>query len=182
MQLILEDRFQFADSAWIAPSAVVLGDVSLGENSSIWFQCLLRGDCDKIVIGKDCNLQDGSVIHNMAGYPVILGDRVSFGHGVLAHGCTIDDDVLVGIRATILNGVKIGHHCLIAAGSLIPENREIPPYSLVMGNPAKVVKQLEPKHLELIAQTATHYVAYSRQYKQILPDWQPLVKNKSGLL
>ncbi len=176
MSLMLEDRFQFADDVWIAPSAIVLGDVRLGARSSIWFQCLLRGDCDYIEIGQDCNIQDGSVIHNMAGYPVILGDRVSFGHGVLAHGCKIENDVLVGIRATILNGAQIGHHSLIAAGSLVPENRVIPPYSLVMGSPAKVVKTLEPHHLELIEKTAAHYVDYSRQYKQALPDWRPLPK------
>lgn len=176
MSLILDDRFEFDPTAWIAPGAIVLGDVRLGKNTSVWFQCLLRGDCDKIVIGDDCNLQDGSIIHNMQGYPVVLGERVSFGHGVLAHGCTIEDDVLVGIRATILNGVQIGHHSLIAAGSLIPENKIIPPYSLVMGSPAKVVSQVNDKHLELIRLTAEHYVDYSRQYKQRMPHWQPLPK------
>lgn len=172
----LKDRFQFDPSVWIAPSALVMGDVSLGENTSIWFQSLLRGDCDRIQIGRDCNLQDGSVIHNMAGYPVILGDRVSFGHGVLAHGCTIGNDVLVGIRATILNGVQIGDHCLIAAGSLIPENRVIPPNSLVMGTPAKVVGEINEKHREMIRLTAQNYVEYARQYKEILPAWRPLPK------
>ena len=160
------DRFVFHESSWIAPSAQVLGQVSLGARSSVWFQCLLRGDCDRIVIGEDCNLQDGSVIHNMQGYPVMLGDRVSFGHGVLAHGCEIEHDVLVGIRATLLNGVKIGHHSLIAAGTLIPENTVIPPYSLVMGTPGKVVRQVEERHLKLIADTASHYVEYARAYKQ----------------
>ena len=176
MDLILDDRFDFADSVWIAPSAVVLGDVRLGENTSIWFQSLLRGDCDFIQIGRDCNIQDGSVIHNMAEYPVVIGDRVSFGHGVLAHGCTIGNDVLVGIRATILNGVQIGDNCLIAAGALIPENRVIPPNSLVMGSPAKVVSEVNEKHLQMIRYTAEHYVSYSRQYKAIMPDWRPLKK------
>lgn len=176
MHLTLEDRFDFAPSVWIAPSAVILGEVSLGENTSIWFQCLLRGDCDRISIGADCNIQDGSVLHNMAGYPVEIGDRVSFGHGVLAHGCKIGSDVLVGIRATILNGAQIGDHCLIAAGALVPENAVIPAYSLVMGAPAKVVKTVGAKHLEMIRLTAEHYVAYSRRYKQVLPDWRPLPK------
>ncbi|PKL79217.1 MAG: gamma carbonic anhydrase family protein [Candidatus Melainabacteria bacterium HGW-Melainabacteria-1] len=176
MTFQLNDHFDFAPSAWIAPSAVILGHVSLGANSSVWFQCLLRGDCDQIVIGADCNLQDGSLLHNMAGSPVLIGDRVSFGHGVLAHGCRIASDVLVGIRATILNGVEIGDHCLIAAGSLIPENRVIPPYSLVMGNPAKVVREVDDRHLAMIRDTAAHYVDYARQYKQVLPAWQPLVK------
>lgn len=174
MSLILEDRFDFGPGVWIAPSAILLGEVSLGANTSIWFQSLLRGDCDRIQIGADCNLQDGSLIHNMAGYPVEIGDRVSFGHGVLAHGCKIGNDVLVGIRATILNGVEIGDHCLIAAGTLIPENRVIPPYSLVMGSPAKVVRQVEERHLELIQATAEHYVAYAHQYREKFPAWSPL--------
>lgn len=175
-ELCLEDRFDFGDGVWIAPSAVILGDVSLGANTSIWFQCLLRGDCDRIAIGADCNLQDGSMLHNMAGSPVLIGDRVSFGHGVMAHGCKIESDVLVGIRATILNGVEIGHHSLIAAGALIPENKAIPPYSLVMGNPAKVVREVDERHLAMIRDTAAHYVAYSRQYARVLPDWQPFKK------
>ncbi|HEY9841812.1 MAG: gamma carbonic anhydrase family protein [Candidatus Sericytochromatia bacterium] len=178
MTLMLEDRFNFAQGVWIAPSAVVLGDVSLGRDTSIWFQCLLRGDCDRIAIGNECNIQDGSVIHNMAGSPVEIGDRVSFGHCVLAHGCKIGSDVLIGIRATILNGAEIGDHCLIAAGALIPENRVIPPYSLVMGSPAKVVREVDQRHLEMIRLTAEHYVAYSRQYLQVLPDWEPLPKRK----
>lgn len=176
MSLILKDRFQFAEGVWIAPSAIVLGDVTLGKNTSIWFQCLLRADCDRIVIGSECNLQDGSLVHNMAGYPVLIGDRVSFGHGVLAHGCKIGNDVLVGIRATLLNGVEIGDNCLIAAGSLVPENKIIPPNSLVMGSPAKVIRELEPRHIELIQATARHYVDYSRQYLNILPPWTPLEK------
>ncbi len=165
-----QDDFFIHDSAWVAPSAILLGRVTLGQNTSVWFQSLLRGDCDEIRIGNDCNLQDGSVIHNMQGYPVIIGDRVSFGHGVLAHGCTIEDDVLVGIRATILNGAKIGHHSLIAAGALIPENMEIPPYSLVMGTPGKVIRRVEPRHEQMIAETAKHYVEYSRAYKQRFPN------------
>lgn len=166
----IDDSFIIDESAWIAPSALLLGRVRVGAHSSIWFQSLLRGDCDEIVIGTECNLQDGSVIHNMQGYPVILGDRVSFGHGVLAHGCIIEDDVLVGIRATILNGAKIGHHSLIAAGTLVPENAVIPPYSLVMGTPGKVVKQVSEKHLALIADTASHYVQYSQAYKRRFPN------------
>lgn len=174
MHFSIQDRFQFDPSAWIAPSAILLGDVSIGARSSVWFQCLLRGDCDRIVIGEDCNLQDGSVLHNMSGYPVILGDRVSFGHGVLAHGCRIGSDVLVGIRATILNGAEIGDHCLIAAGALVTENAVIPPYSLVMGSPAKVIKPVSERHLDLIRETAAHYVDYSRQYQQRFPTWRPL--------
>ena len=166
----IDDNFFIDPTAWIAPSALLLGRVRIGARSSVWFQSLLRGDCDEIVIGADCNLQDGSVIHNMQGYPVILGDRVSFGHGVLAHGCTIESDVLVGIRATILNGATIGHHSLIAAGTLVPENAIIPPYSLVMGMPGKVVKRVSSEHERLIQETASHYVAYAQTYAQRFPN------------
>lgn len=169
-EFCIDDDFFIDETAWIAPSALLLGRVRVGARSSIWFQSLLRGDCDEIIIGADCNLQDGSVIHNMQGHPVILGDRVSFGHGVLAHGCTIENDVLVGIRATILNGAKIGHHSLIAAGALVPENAVIPPYSLVMGMPGKVVKEVSEKHKALIAETAKHYVEYSQAYKTRFPN------------
>lgn len=176
MRLLLDDQLIIHPSVWIAPSAVVLGHVSIGENSSVWFQCLLRGDTDQIVIGADCNIQDGSVLHNMEGYPLIMGDRVSFGHCVMAHGCQIGNDVLVGIRATILNGAVIGNHCLIAAGAMVTENAVIPDHSLVMGSPAKVVGQVSDKHGEMIAATAAHYVHYSRQYKPVLPGWEPLKK------
>ena len=165
----IDDNFVIDPTAWVAPSALLLGRVRVGARSSIWFNSLLRGDCDAIVIGADCNLQDGSVIHNMQGYPVILGDRVSFGHGVLAHGCTIESDVLVGIRASILNGATIGHHSLIAAGALVPENAQIPPYSLVMGMPGKVVKRVSSEHERLIQETAEHYVTYAQAYQQRFP-------------
>lgn len=176
MELMLEDHFEFAEDVFIAPSAVLTGQVRLGSRSSVWFQSVLRGDCDRIEIGADCNIQDGSILHTMAGYPVILGERVSFGHGVIAHGCTIGDDVLVGIRATILNGAQIGNHCVIAAGALIPENRVIPPYSLVMGSPAQVVRAVDEHLLQMVRETAAHYVHYSREYARILPPWRPLEK------
>lgn len=176
MSLCLEDRFNWPDSVWIAPSALVMGDVTIGKNSSVWFQTLLRADTDRIVIGENCNLQDACLLHNMEGYPVLIGDNVSLGHGVVAHGCTIEDHVLVGIRATLLDGVKVGHHSLIAAGSLVTERTVIPPYSLVMGAPAKVVSRVNEKHLKMIQETALHYVDYSRQYQVILPSWKPLDK------
>lgn len=176
MQLILEDRFHFAADAFIAPSAIITGQVELGARSSVWFQSVLRGDCDRIEIGAESNIQDGCILHTMIGYPVILGERVSLGHGVIAHGCRIDNDVLIGIRATILNGAHIGEHCVIAAGTLIPENRVIPPYSLVMGTPARVIRQVDERLLQMIHETAAHYVEYSREYARILPAWRPLEK------
>ncbi|PIQ26080.1 gamma carbonic anhydrase family protein [bacterium (Candidatus Blackallbacteria) CG17_big_fil_post_rev_8_21_14_2_50_48_46] len=176
MQFFLEDRFEFEPSAFIAPSALVLGAVRLGRNSSVWFQSVLRGDCDRIEIGADSNIQDGCILHTMEDYPVIIGERVSFGHCVMAHGCTIGNDVLVGIRATILNGAQIGENCVIAAGALVPENRVIPPHSLVMGSPARVVRAVDERLVQMIRETAEHYVFYSRAYARILPPWKPLEK------
>ena len=176
MALILADQFDFAEDVFIAPSAVVLGQVRIGARSSVWFQSLLRADCDRIEIGADSNIQDGSILHTMENYPVLIGERVSFGHCVMAHGCQIGHDVLVGIRATILNGAQIGDHCVIAAGSLIPENKVIPPYSLVMGSPGRVVREVDETLLRLIQDTAAHYVDYSRSYAHIMPRWEPLPK------
>ena len=177
MALILTDHFDFAESAFIAPSVIALGDVTLGAHSSVWFQSVLRGDCDKIVIGTHSNIQDGSILHTMEGYPVIVGERVSFGHCVMAHGCTIGNDVLVGIRATILNGAQIGDHCVIAAGALVPENRVIPPYSLVMGSPARVMREVDDRLLAMIQETAEHYAAYAADYSRVLLEpWKPLNK------
>lgn len=177
MKLNLEDRLNVDPSVFIAPSAIVLGDVSIGQRSSIWFQCLLRGDSDQIIIGDDCNIQDGSILHVDEGSPIEIGNRVSFGHCVMAHGCTIDDDVLVGIRATILNGAKIGKNCLIAAGSMVLENAVIPPNSIVLGLPGKVVGEVSERHLMMIKYTYQHYVEAAQKYKKILPEWQPLPKN-----
>jgi carbonic anhydrase/acetyltransferase-like protein (isoleucine patch superfamily) len=172
--IAVTDRFDLHPSAWIAPGAILLGDVQIGAHSSVWFQCVLRGDVDAIHIGPDCNIQDGTVLHTMAGYPLVMGARVTLGHCVMAHGCTLGDDVMVGIRATILNGARIGNRCLIAAGSLVTENMVIPDDSLVMGAPAKVVKAITSEHLALIQSTAAHYVDYSRAYQRRFPTWDPL--------
>lgn len=174
MTFEVHDRLDLDPTAWIAPGAILLGDVRVGAHSSVWFQCVLRGDVDYIQVGPDCNIQDGSVLHTMSGYPLVMGARVTLGHCVMAHGCTIGDDVMIGIRATILNGARIGNRCLIAAGSLVTENMVVPDDSLVMGAPAKVVKTIMPEHLTLIQSTASHYVAYSRAYQQRFPTWEPL--------
>jgi carbonic anhydrase/acetyltransferase-like protein (isoleucine patch superfamily) len=176
MPFLLEDRFDFDDTAFIAPAVIALGAVKLGAQSSVWFQSVLRGDCDRIEIGARSNIQDGSILHTMDGYPVIIGEGVSFGHCVMAHGCTIGNHVLVGIRATILNGAQIGDNCVIAAGALVPENRVIPANSLVMGTPARVVREIDERLLQLIHETAEHYVEYSQAYSRILPAWKPLDK------
>ncbi|EKX37320.1 hypothetical protein GUITHDRAFT_155008 [Guillardia theta CCMP2712] len=127
---------------WVAPNAAVIGKVKMEQGSSVWFSATLRGDNELIHVGKDSNIQDGCVVHTDIGFPVNIGQRVTVGHKVMLHGCQIGDDTLVGIGSTILNGAKIGKGCLIGAHSLVLENTEIPDGSLVLGSPAKVVKEV----------------------------------------
>ena len=143
---------------WIAPSACVVGNVILKRNASVWFGAVLRGDNDPIEIGEDSNVQDNSVLHTDHGSALTIGARVTVGHMVMLHGCTIGDGSLVGIGSIVLNGARIGRRCIIGAGSLITEGKEIPDNSLVMGSPGKVVRTLEPAQAMAIEAGALHYV------------------------
>lgn len=156
------------DEYWIAPNAVVLGNVILKKNASIWFGAVLRGDNDPIVVGENSNIQDGSVLHTDVGSPLTIGRDVTVGHKVMLHGCEVGDASLVGIGSIILNGAKIGRGCLIGANSLVTENKVIPDFSLVMGSPAKVVKTLGPESLGMLQASAAHYVENWRRYKRDL--------------
>ncbi|OYW34919.1 MAG: gamma carbonic anhydrase family protein, partial [Brevundimonas sp. 12-68-7] len=129
---------------WIAPNAVVVGDVTLKPGASVWFGAVVRGDNDPIVIGENTNIQDGSVLHSDPGEPLIIGDKVTVGHMAMLHSCTIGDNTLIGIGAVVLGRAVIGRNCLIGANALITEGRVIPDGSLVMGQPGKVVRMLEP--------------------------------------
>lgn len=162
--MYINDELNFADNVFIAPNTNVVGKVTIDENSSVWFQSVLRGDVDEIIIGKNCNIQDACVIHCVESYPVKMGNNVSLGHGVILHGCTIGNNVLVGMRATILTGAVIGDNCLIAAGALVSENMVIPDNSLVIGMPAKVKKEINDSQMNLINKTALNYVEYSKMY------------------
>ncbi|MFN8577655.1 MAG: gamma carbonic anhydrase family protein [Candidatus Sericytochromatia bacterium] len=162
--MYIQDDLNIHKSVFIAPNTDVVGKVSIGENSSIWFQSVLRGDVDEIVIGQNCNIQDSCVIHCVEGFPTKMGNNVSLGHGVILHGCTLGNNVLVGMRATILTGAIIGNNCLIAAGALVSENMVIPDNSLVIGIPAKVKKEINESQLKLINKTAENYIEYSRMY------------------
>lgn len=162
----LKDCLAIADSAWIAPNATVLGDVTLGEESSIWFNCVVRGDIAPIRIGRQSNVQDGCILHVGATHPCLLGDRVSLGHGAIVHGATVEDDCLIGMRATVLNGAVVGRGSIVGAGAVVPENMVIPPNSLVLGVPAKVVKQVTPELRDGITATALGYAGYARGYKR----------------
>jgi carbonic anhydrase/acetyltransferase-like protein (isoleucine patch superfamily) len=149
---------------FIAPSADVIGDVTLGDEASIWFQCVLRADKDSITIGDRSNIQDGSILHVDKGFPLYIGNDVTVGHKVMLHGCFIDDNSLVGMNATILNGAKIGKNCVIGAGSLITEGKQIPDNSLVMGVPGKVVKTVSDEQIQLLKESAKHYVENAQDF------------------
>jgi carbonic anhydrase/acetyltransferase-like protein (isoleucine patch superfamily) len=155
-------------NAWVAPNATVIGDVILGDNSSIWWNAVLRGDTDQLRVGGNSNIQDGSVLHTDAGIQLTIGANVTVGHLVMLHGCTIGDGSLVGIKSVILNHAVIGENCLIGANSLIPEGKVIPPRSLVMGSPGKVVRELTNEEVTRLVQSAQHYVANARRYREQL--------------
>jgi carbonic anhydrase/acetyltransferase-like protein (isoleucine patch superfamily) len=154
-----------AAGTYIDPSAQVIGDVHLGPHSSIWMNAVVRGDTHSIRIGTGTNIQDCAVLHAMRGlHPVLIGDRVSIGHNATVHGCTIEDDVLVGIGAIVLNGAHIGSGSIIAAGALIPEGTHIPPNSLVTGIPGKIRRTTTPADLALIQTAANNYLDYILHY------------------
>jgi carbonic anhydrase/acetyltransferase-like protein (isoleucine patch superfamily) len=155
---------QLAASAWVAPNATVIGDVSLGENVSIWWNAVLRGDNDPISIGANSNIQDGSVLHTDEGVPLNIGENVTVGHMVMLHGCSIGDGSLIGIGSTVLNRAVIGKSCIIGANSLIPEGKVIPDRSLVMGSPGKVVRELTDEQVQMLLWSAAHYVSNARRF------------------
>ncbi|MBA57594.1 MAG: gamma carbonic anhydrase family protein [Gammaproteobacteria bacterium] len=154
---------QFKGDYWIADSAVVVGNVVLEDQVSVWFNAVLRGDNDPITVGRDSNIQDGSILHTDIGSPLKIGEGVTIGHKVMLHGCDIGDNSLIGINSVILNGAKIGKDCLIGANSLIPEGKEIPDGSLVMGSPGKVIRSLDNSSKLILKISAENYV---RNYKR----------------
>ena len=151
---------------WVAPNAVVIGDVTLEKNTSIWFNATLRGDIENIHIGEGSNVQDSSVLHTDPGYPLKIGKNVTVGHLAMLHGCSIDDNSLIGIGAVILNNAKIGKNCLIGAKALITENKEIPDNSLVMGAPGKIIREVKPEEAEAIKQNAIRYQNNWKKYSE----------------
>ena len=159
---------QIADSAFIDPSAVVIGDVEIGERSSIWPHVTIRADVNHMHIGSETNIQDNSVLHADYGYPLTIGDRVTVGHSVVLHGCTVEDDVLLGIGAIVLNGAKVGKGSVVAAGALIPEDMEVPADTVVMGAPAKPRRAVSAEERARFLEGAQHYVEGAAAYKDEL--------------
>jgi carbonic anhydrase/acetyltransferase-like protein (isoleucine patch superfamily) len=156
---------QVADSAWVADSAQVMGDVGLDADASVWFGTVIRGDSEAIRVGPGSNIQDASVVHADPGKPVTIGKNVSIGHQVMLHGCSIGDGSLIGIGAIVLNGAKIGKNCLVGAGSLVTEGKEFPDGWMILGSPAKAVRQLSPEQIQGLAQIAQHYIHNAHRFR-----------------
>ena len=152
-------------SAFVADSAQVMGRVTLEEDASVWFGTVIRGDTETITVGRGSNIQDASVLHADVGFPLEIGERVTVGHQVMLHGCTIGDESLIGIGAVVLNGARIGKHCLVGAGALVTEGKVFPDGSMILGSPAKVVRQLTPEQIEGLRRSAAHYIDNARRYQ-----------------
>lgn len=155
---------RIAASAWVADSAQVIGNVELGEDASVWFGCVLRGDNELMRIGARCNVQDGSVLHSDPGAPLTLADGVSVGHHAMLHGCSVGAGSLIGIQAVVLNGARIGRNCLVGAGALVTEGKEFPEGSMILGSPGKVVRMLTPEQIGAVQRIADHYVENARRF------------------
>ena len=156
---------QIADDTWIAPDANLIGQVVIEDGASVWFCSTLRGDNEVIHLGLGSNIQENCVLHTDIGYPLTIGAGCTIGHKAMLHGCTIGDNALIGMGATVLNGAVIGHNCLIGAGALITENKVIPDGSLVMGSPGKVVRQLDEVAIEGLRKSALGYQANMRRFR-----------------
>src|SRR5687767_9054089 len=152
------DAPQLAPGAWVADNAEVIGRVSLGENASVWYGCVVRGDTEKIRIGRNSNIQDLSVLHADFGVPLTIGDNVTVGHQVMLHGCTIGDGTLIGIQAVVLNNAKIGRNSIVGAGSVVTEGKEFPDNSLIVGAPAKAIRTLDAEQIAKFQTIPQHYV------------------------
>jgi carbonic anhydrase/acetyltransferase-like protein (isoleucine patch superfamily) len=155
---------QLAAGAWVADSATVLGRVEMAENASVWYGCVVRGDSEAIRIGRNTNIQDGSVLHSDPGVPLVIGDNVTVGHQVMLHGCTIGEGSLIGIQAVVLNNAKIGKNCIVGAGSVVTEGKEFPDNSLIVGAPAKVMRTLDADAVAKFQRIPPHYVENAKRH------------------
>ncbi|MCX7069655.1 MAG: gamma carbonic anhydrase family protein [Gammaproteobacteria bacterium] len=164
---------QLHDSAWVADNAVVIGSVVMAAGSSIWFNCVVRGDNDLISIGENSNIQDGSLLHTDTGFKLIVGRDCTIGHQVMLHGCEIGDGCLIGIQSVVLNGAKIGQNSIVGAGSVVPEGKVYPDNVLILGSPAVVKRELKPAEYERIRYGAKHYVQNAARYRSSLKALPP---------
>lgn len=157
-----------AGDAWVAPSATVIGDVHLGSEASVWFGAVLRGDVERLTIGRGTNIQDNAVLHSDPGAPLVLGERVTVGHMVMLHGCHVGDAALIGIGAIIMNHARIGARSIVGAGALITEGKEFPDDALILGSPAKMVRKLTDEELLRLSGTAQRYIDRAQLYRRSL--------------
>ncbi|VTU30615.1 Putative acetyltransferase [Variovorax sp. PBS-H4] len=155
---------QLGQGAYVADSAQAIGRVVMGDNASLWFGAVARGDNEALTIGRNSNIQDLSVLHSDAGVPLTIGENVTVGHHVVLHGCTIGDNSLIGIGAVVLNNAKIGRNCIVGAGSVVTEGKEFPDNSLIIGAPAKVVRTLDEAAADRLRKSAEHYVENARRF------------------
>jgi len=160
-----DDAPRIAQSAWVADCARVIGKVEIGDDASVWYGAVVRGDNDWIRIGRGTNIQDGAALHTDAGIELLIGDNVTVGHQVMLHGCTVGDGSLIGIQAVVLNGARIGRHCLVGAGSLVTEGKEFPDGSLIVGSPARVVRALTPEQIQGLLRSAADYADNARRHR-----------------
>ncbi len=171
-------KYQLADKQvtllgsghYIAPTAAVIGNVTLGERSSVWFSSVIRGDAERIEVGAGANIQDGAVLHADPGFPCVVGDNVTVGHNAMLHGCEVGEGTLVGISAVVLNGAKIGKRCLIASCAMVPEGMEIPDGAMVVGVPAKIKRILEPDQQVMLEKNAQHYQLNAARFETDLKE------------
>jgi len=152
-------------TAWIAPSADLIGNIEIGEDSSVWFGCVIRSDINEVKIGKNTNIQDLSCIHTDTNSKTIIGNNVTVGHKVMLHGCIIEDNCLIGMSATILDNAVIGEGSIVGANSLVTAGKVFPPRSMIMGSPAKVVKQLSQEDVDKLIAHAGRYIEYKNEYR-----------------
>jgi len=165
-ELALDPQFtQVADNVFVANNAVVIGNVHIGSESSIWFGVVIRGDWERVRIGEQTNIQDGCIVHSDPGFPCVIGNGVTVGHRAVVHSARVGDNVLIGMGATLMNGAVIGNDCIIGAGALVTEGKQIPPRSLVLGMPAKAIRELTDDEVAGIRLSAAHYVYNGQAYK-----------------
>lgn len=160
------DSPRVPETAWVAPNATLVGTVTLSKDSSVFYTSVLRGDMDAITIGEGSNIQDGCVVHTDTGFPAVVGSGVSVGHRAVLHGCTVEDDALIGMGAVVLNGAHVGAGSLVAAGAVVTEGMQIPPGSLVAGVPAKIRRQLDDEAIEGLRENARIYVDLAAQHRE----------------
>lgn len=158
-------QFEDAETNWIAPDATLIGNIIIGRNAGFWFGVVIRGDNEPITIGADTNVQEHTIMHTDPGCPVTIGQGCTIGHRALLHGCAIGDNSLIGMGAIVLNGARIGKNSLVGAGALVTENKVFPDNSLIVGSPAKVIRELDEAAIERLRVSAAHYVANARRFK-----------------